>query len=119
MISFKNMLFDSKFLDKNCHIPIAEFRQIRSSHDNGLIKDAVSGTEEIIFKEIGVQGHPGMLDLNRFNDLVDLYVYVPIKDKEDKKTQQASPAIHYILSQNTKDKASQEPRSIPSDQVHL
>ena len=84
MIAFKNMLFDSQSLNKNCHIPISEFRTIRANHDSALIKRNVAGTEDSIFKEIAVEGSPGLLDLNLFNDLVDLYVYVPIKDKEDK-----------------------------------
>ena len=40
----------------------------------------IGGTEDLVLQEISV-GDTGLCDLNRFNDLVDLFVYLPNKDK--------------------------------------
>jgi len=55
---------------------LSEFRRIRAANDTAIIKDNVGGTEELILSEIGVTDS-GMIDLNLFSDLVDLYVYMP------------------------------------------
>ena len=85
-------------------MPLSEFRRIRSSHDSSSIKNNIGGTEDKVLQEILVDSDSGMVDLNLFSDLVDLYVYMPSKDR-DLKNQQSSPNIHYILSSNMKSKA--------------
>ena len=59
---------------------MSEFRRIRSIHDNGSIKNMIGGTEDLVLKEI-LNGTTGLCDINRFNDLVDLFVYLPNKEK--------------------------------------
>ena len=58
-----------------------------------------------------------MVDLNRLSDLVDLYVYMPAQGA--KKNMQGSPSMHYILSSNTKDKATAKPMAIPAGKESL
>ena len=38
------------------------------------------GTEELLFNEI-VDSESGMVDLNAFSDLVDLFMFLPNKEK--------------------------------------
>ena len=59
-----------------------------------------------------------LIDLNLFNDLADLYVYMPSRDKT-LSAQQESPSIHFILSSNMKDKASAEPSQLTKDEIYL
>jgi len=80
LISFKNQLFDSPALNSNNVIPVTEFKRIATAHDSAMIKAQVGGTEDLILKEIAVPDNPAMCDLNRFSDLVDLYVYMPSKE---------------------------------------
>lgn len=117
LITFKNSLFDSPNLDQMNCIPMSEFRRIRGNHDNAQIKNMIAGTEDTVLKEITV-GENGLCDLNKFNDMVDLYVYLPNKDKQ-LSNQQTSPAMHYILSSNMKDKATSETTTLAKDELHL
>ena len=73
-------------------------------------------TEEMLLTEIA-HGENNLVDLNIFSDLVDLFVYMPNMD--EKKEHQKSPAIHYILSSNSKDKATAEKSMESQDEVHL
>ena len=79
LVALKNKLFDSPYLDKNNCIPVQEFRRIRSEHDNGLIKAMIGGTEDAILKQICVSD-TDLVDLNKFSDLTDLFVYMPQKE---------------------------------------
>lgn len=61
-----------------------------------------------------------LVDLNIFSDLVDLFVYMPnFSNPDEKKWPQKSPAIHYILSSNSKDKATAEKSMESQDEVHM
>jgi len=55
---------------------LSEFRRIRAANDTAIVKNNIGGTEDLILSEIGV-ADSGMVDLNLFSDLVDLYVYMP------------------------------------------
>ena len=66
---------------------------------------------------IKAKDDPEKVDLNSFSDIVDLYVYYPLK--ESIKNQQFSPDMHYILSANTKSKATFESAVIPKGQEKL
>ena len=116
MISFKNRLFESPDLDKENCIPLSEFRRIRSEHDNGKIKQLIANTEDLVIREISV-GNSGLVNLDKYSDLIDLFVYMPNKEKTA--AMHESPAIHYILSSNMKGKATAEKSDLPRDEVHL
>jgi len=80
LISFKNHLFDSAELDQlNC-IPMSEYRRIQNCHDDAKIRNEVCGTDDTILRIIKAEGRPLHVDLNSFSDLVDLYVYYPVKE---------------------------------------
>ena len=64
-----------------------------------MIQAEVAGTDHLIFKAIGKDSDSDMIDLNNFADLIDVYIYYPVK--EAVKSQQGSPQMHYILSSNT------------------
>ena len=113
MISLKNQLFDSPDLDKTNCIPVSELRRIRSEHVDARVKNNIGGSEDAVIKEI-IVGSTGLVDLNKFSDLVDLYVYLPSKDRT-LQGQTASPSIHYVLSSNMKDKATSDPISVPKE----
>ena len=73
-------------------------------------------TEEMLLTEIA-HGENNLVDLNIFSDLVDLFVYMPNMDGG--KEHQKCPALHYILSSNSKDKATAEKSMESQDEVHL
>ena len=102
MINFRNQLFDCKDLSRENRIPVSEFRRIRGESDSGHIRSQIVDTEELLLAEIA-QGENQLVDLNLLSDLVDLFVYLPNPD--EKKDAQRSPSMHYILSSNSKDKA--------------
>mmetsp|Transcript_24000 Transcript_24000/g.29837 ORF Transcript_24000/g.29837 Transcript_24000/m.29837 type:complete len:107 (+) Transcript_24000:110-430(+) len=89
LISFKNNLFDSPELDPFNRISLQEYRRIRNEHDNAKIKNEVSGTDHMILNAITCEDNSNMVELNKFADLVDLYVYHPVK--EAIKNMQKSP----------------------------
>lgn len=116
MINFKNQLFDSRDLSLENKIPVSEFRRIRSESESGHIRQNVADTEELILKEIAKDENQ-LVDLNAFSDIVDLFVYMPNLD--EKKEHQKSPAIHYILSSNSKNQATAEKSKESVEDVHL
>jgi len=117
MINFKNQLFESKDLSPENKIPVSEFRRIRSESESGHIRQNVVDTEELLLKEIA-KGENQLVDLNAFSDIVDLFVYMPNMD-EKKEHPQRSPAIHYILSSNSKNQATAEKSMESVEEVHL
>ena len=86
LISFKNALFDCPDLNRQNQIPVSEFRRIRGDHDNGMIKNYIHGTEDMILGEICDE--QGLVDLNTFSDIVDMFVYLPNKEAIDRSNQQ-------------------------------
>ena len=80
LISFKNHLFNCRGLTaRNC-IPVSEYYRIRNQHDDAKIRADVCGTESIIMWAITVEENPDLVDLNAFSDLIDCYVYYPVKE---------------------------------------
>ena len=61
-------------------IPVEEFVRIRASHDNAQIRQNLMGTEELVLAEI-IDQDSGLVDLNAFSDLVDLFMFLPNKEK--------------------------------------
>ena len=80
MFSFKNMLYGSTEMTMDNKLPISEFIRIRQSHDNPQIKMMILGTEMDLIKEI-TDPETGMVDLNQFSDMVDLFMYLPNTEK--------------------------------------
>ena len=117
LLSLKNMLFDSPDLTRENKIPVSEFRRIRSEHDHAPIKNKLAETEDLIISEITDQ--QGMVDLNAFSDVVDLFIYLPNKDSGVENHQQRSPMIHQILSSNMRDKASAETKKEGEQEIYL
>ena len=116
MINFRNQLFDCKDPSRENRIPVSEFRRIRGESDSGHIRSQIVDTEELLLAEIA-QGENQLVDLNLLSDLVDLFVYLPNPD--EKKDAQRSPSMHYILSSNSKDKATAERSLETKDELHL
>lgn len=49
-------------------------------HDNAQIRQNIMGTEELVLNEV-VDLDSGMVNLNAFSDLVDLFMFLPNKEK--------------------------------------
>ena len=111
LISFKNALFNSPELDLKNNIPIREYCRIRNSHDDFKIRNELCGTEDFMIQAVVSKDDPEKLCLNNFSDLIDCYVYFPVK--ESIKNQQVSPNMHLILSSNKKSIATAEAIGIP------
>ena len=80
LISFKNQLFDSPALNNENCIPMDEYKRIRNSHEDAKIQAEVGGTDHMIFKAMGVDPVTNLIDMNIFADLVDVYIYYPVKE---------------------------------------
>ena len=80
MYAFKNQLYASPLLSPENRIPVSEFVRLRSQHDHYSIRNRLSGTEDIIIQEIQ-DPDTGLLDLNQFSDLVDLFMFLPNTEK--------------------------------------
>ena len=76
----------------------------------------IVGTEELVLKEITDPEH-GMVDLNLFSDLIDLFMFLPNKEKVN--DQYSSPQIHSALSNNLKSKATAEKSTESPSEIHL
>ena len=74
------------------------------------------GTEELVLKEV-TDPYSCLVDLNLFSDLVDLFMYLPNKEKVF--DQQISPEIHGVLSSNLQKKASAVKSKETPDQINL
>ena len=74
------------------------------------------GTEDLVLQEI-IDQSCGLVDLNAFSDLVDLFMFLPNKEKVF--DQQISPQLHSVLSSNMKQKASAERSNETASDVHL
>ena len=77
MIAFKNNLFNSPHLSQVNTIPVFEFKRIKQEIEFADIRNDIKQTEEIILKECCIE--EGMVDLNIFSDIVDLFVYFPVR----------------------------------------
>lgn len=77
LIAFKNNLFSSPHLSNANTIPVFEFKRIKQEIEFADIRNDIKQTEEIILKECCVE--EGMVDLNVFSDIVDLFVYFPVR----------------------------------------
>ena len=80
LISFKNQLFDSPALNSENCIPLDEYKRIRNRHEDAMIQAEVGGTDHMIFKTLGMDPDTNLIDLNYFADLVDVYIYYPVKE---------------------------------------
>ena len=60
---------------------MSEFVRIRAKNENMQIREYIAGTEEKVFQEI-VDQDTSMCDLNQFSDLVDLFTYLPNREKD-------------------------------------
>jgi len=102
LISFKNELFDSPELTADNQLPAYEFKRLRNQCEFEIIRQKMAGAEDLILQETCCEDN--MIDLNRFCNLVDLYVYLPQPDK--KINGRLSKEMHYIMSSNFKGEAS-------------
>lgn len=80
MYNFKNALYGSPQLNEVNMIPVQEFLRIRSESEAPVIKNHICGTEEALIKEI-TDLKSGLVDLNQFSDLVDLFMFMPNTEK--------------------------------------
>ena len=101
LIGLKDTLFDCPDLTPDNTIPVAEFRRILAEHDNEVIKDCIGGAEEAILKEI--QDDSGQVCLNSLSDLVDLFVYLPVKGA--KQVMSKSPNLYAIMTSGSQTEA--------------
>mmetsp|Transcript_3254 Transcript_3254/g.4392 ORF Transcript_3254/g.4392 Transcript_3254/m.4392 type:complete len:104 (+) Transcript_3254:452-763(+) len=93
-----------------------EFARIRSCHESQQIKLGVVGTENKILQEI-VDQETGMCDLNKLSDIVDLFTYLPNRDKAT--SQLVSSNIMDILSPTHKSKEISPSKTSGSNLSHL
>ena len=88
-------------------LPIEEFERIRSEHDSFMVRSShVLGT--LATEEAGASPEPcnvlreitdvqsGLVDLNMFSDLIDLFMYLPNKERVN--DQLSSQHIHSLIS---------------------
>ena len=88
-------------------LPIEEFERIRSEHDSFMIRSShVLGT--LATEEPGASPEPcnvlreitdvqsGLVDLNMFSDLIDLFMYLPNKERVN--DQLSSQHVHSLIS---------------------
>lgn len=80
MYTFKNALYGSPRLNEVNKIPVSEFVRIRGESEAPLIKNFVCGTEEGLIREL-TDAKSGLIDLNQFSDLVDLFMFMPNTEK--------------------------------------
>lgn len=80
VVNFKNQLYGSPILSQENMIPVSEFQRIRANHDNAQIRQGLMGTEDLVLQEI-IDPSSNLVDLNIFSDLVDLFMYLPNKEK--------------------------------------
>ena len=80
LASFRNALYASQKLDAQARLPFLEFIRIRSNHENESIRNGIVGTEDSLISQI-VDPSTGMIDLNKFSDIVDLFIYMPNRGK--------------------------------------
>ena len=73
-------------------------------------------TEELLLGEI-TGGDYQMVDLNCFNDMVDIYCYMPGMDQ--KTSSHSSANIYQVLSANSKSQATAETSTESKEEVHL
>lgn len=95
LITFKNNLFSSPHLSKDNTIPVFEFKRVKQEIEFADIRNDIKQTEEIILKECCVE--QGIVDLNVFSDIVDLFVYFPVRQS---KVSSESHDIQDVLQYN-------------------
>ena len=81
MLSFKNQLYGSANLTYDNKLPVSDFIRIRAEHDNSQIRQMILGTEDVLIQEIADPDQPGLVDLNLFSDLIDLFIFTPNSEK--------------------------------------
>lgn len=74
------------------------------------------GTEEQTLQEL-VSSDTGMLDMSMFSDMVDLFMYLPNKEKVN--DHYSSPLIHSALSNNMKTQATAQKSNESPAEIHL
>ena len=116
MFNFKNALYGSPQMSEQNQIPVSEFVRIRSEFESPQIKDQICGTEEALLRELK-DSKTGLIDLNSFSDLVDLFMFMPNTEKLN--DQQRSPDLFQVLSSNTRNKATADNGAESENEIHL
>lgn len=94
-MGLKIALFRSPLLTAANRVPVDEFTRIAQDSEFAAIRSQIGGCQDLILQE--VCDREGLVDLNAFSDLVDLFVYFPSKQKT---TQRQSDDIYAALKSN-------------------
>ena len=91
---FKNALFDSEELEENQYVPMKVWNDVGEYEMNRLLKGDLN---DLLLSEIK-DGNKDRVNLNKFNDIVDLFFYLPKKSKKNARNE--SENMWYICSSN-------------------
>lgn len=76
LTAFKNALFDSEELDDNQFVPLKVFKELQEYEMYDLLAPFMKKLlEEIVDKK------RNQIDMQKFNDLCDLFFYLPDKQR--------------------------------------
>jgi hypothetical protein len=95
LAALKNALFDLEELEDNHKVSVESYRETARYEVNRMLDNELG---EMIVQEITADDDPSKVDLQKFNDLVDLFFYLPVKQKPNARND--SEDMWFIMSSN-------------------
>ena len=95
--AFKNALFDSEELIENQYVPLPVWYEVGEYEMNHLFSNDNNYLNDVVLTEV-LDKERNLIDLTKFNDLVDLFFYKSKKLKPNARNE--SESMWYIFSSN-------------------